>query len=151
MTDVSAIIMAATNPHRLRPSDEPFRWRQGEFVAVHPISAARGRSDNPRFYLLHIVDCPGAVEDVKAFLLSGHRAVDIPGPNGIEEGVPLARRRRQLDFSKLPDRLRESLQTKREIELPWVQLTGPGGMTIAQGGFCRERAAGERPASKDDR
>ena len=76
MTDVSAVIMAATNPHALRASDEPFRWRRGEFVAVHPYSAERGRSGNPRFYLLHISNCPGSFESVKAFLLAGHRAAD---------------------------------------------------------------------------
>ncbi len=151
MTDVSAVIMAATNPHALRASDEPFRWRRGEFVAVHPYSAERGRSDNPRFHLLHVTGCPGGFEAVKSFLLAGHRAADIPGPRGIEQGRALARRRRQLDISALPVRMRRILQTKRELELTWTALTGPGGLTIGAGALCRERAAGERPMTKEDR
>jgi len=151
MTDVSAVIMAATNPHALRAADEPFRWRRGEFVAVHPYSAARGRSDNPRFHLLHVTGCPGSFAALKNFLLADHRAADIPGPKRIEQGRALARRRRQLDMAVLPLPLRRNLEIHRELELTWETLTGPGGLTIGSGALCRERAAGERPMTKEDR
>ena len=151
MTDVSAVIMAATNPHALRASDEAYRWRQGEFVAVHPYSAERGRCDNPKFHLLHVTGCPGPFESVKAFLLADHNEADFPGPKGIEPGRALARRKRQFDAAALPPRLRRVLEAERELELSWVTLTGPGGLSIASGGLCRERSAGERPQRKEDR
>jgi hypothetical protein len=151
MTDVSAVIMAATNPHALRAADEAFRWRQGEFVAVHPYSAERGRSDNPRFHLLHVTACPGTFESVKAFLLADHAEADFPGARGIEPGKAMARRKRRLDIGALPPRLCRTLEITRELEISWNSLTGPGGLSIGAGGFCRERAAGERPMKKEDR
>lgn len=151
MTDVSAVIMAVTNPHTLRVSDEAFRWRQGEFVAVHPYSAERGRSDNPKFHLLHVTGCPGTFENVKAFLLAEHNEADFPGPKEIEPGRVLARRKRQLEIAALPPRLRRTLETAGELDLSWRVLTGPGGLSIEAGGLCRERAAGERPQKREDR